>query len=126
MEDKITRRMFMKRTMCAGSALVIFPDFEPGFNLPDNCVNCGVNGKELTSSTSFHLLKKRFCPNCGIDLYSITYPVDATCNCSNPSTGEPTISEKQKHPPCCQVPFPGTALAGSTYKPIFSVADLNF
>lgn len=126
MEDKITRRMFIKRTMCAGSALVIFPDFQPGGNLPANCANCGIHGKELTSSTSFHLLKKRFCPNCGIDLYSITYPVDTRCDCSTPVTGEPTIPGKRKRPPCCQVPFPGTVLAGNTYKPVFIVADLKF
>lgn len=131
METKLTRRKFIQKTISAGSAvsvagLAVFPDLQPYGKAFIRCNNCGVYGKQLTSASSLHLLKKRFCPNCGIDLYSNSYPINKRCSCS---TAGHELSKKKGtryHPPCCQVPFPDNALAGSTNKPVFSVADLKF
>lgn len=126
MKDKITRRQLIKNTMSAGSAMVIFPVFQLDDPLSPSCNNCGFNRKGLTSSAHFHLLKKQYCPNCGIKRFSLTYPVCAQCDQNTAATRRIEIQKKQRYPVCCQVPFPDKALAGKTNKPVFCITDLRF
>jgi len=126
MKGKLTRRKFIGTTIKAGSTLIVFPGFQVDcFGFAD-CDNCQIHGKTLASAESFNLLKKRFCPNCGIDLYFNKYPVCNKSDCSADVIDGVKNTEKQHGPLCCQVPFPDKTLAGSTNKPVFRVADLQF
>lgn len=125
MGGKLTRRKFIKTTMSVGCALVVFPGFQPDCITSTNCENCGIHGQELVSSASFRLLKKRFCPNCGINLYTNSFSIDKKCDCGATVSGI-LKKKKESYPPCCQVPFPDNSLATNTNKPVFNISDLKF
>jgi hypothetical protein len=131
MKTKYTRRRFIQMTIQFGGTVSvagfsILPDLPLADAASINCRNCKATGKMLHTTSSSNRINSQFCPNCGIDLYLNSYPLEKECNCSAATSEALKKNGEQMQPPCCQVPFPGQQLAGCRNKPIFNITDLKF
>ena len=126
MQSRLTRRRFIQKTISVGSAVsvvgvFVIPDFRSFESENVACNNCGFQEKRFGSAILQNLLHKRFCPHCGIDTYTSSFPSDKRCACNSTLQN----AEKLQKPMCCQVPFPAHGLANSS-KPVLRIADLQF
>ncbi len=126
MQSRLTRRRFIQKTISVGSAVsvagvFVIPDLRSFYSDNVTCSNCGLQEQRSGSAFLQNLLHKRFCPHCGINTYTSSFPSDQKCACS----GTLQNTEKFKNPMCCQVPFPAHGLANSS-KPVLRMADLQF
>ena len=123
---RLTRRKFIQQTISVGSAVSVagffaIPDLRSFESENVACDNCGFREKRSNSTILQHLFHKRFCPHCGIDIYTSSFPSDTRCACS----GTYKNTEKIPTPMCCQVPFPAHGVTKSG-KPELHIADLQF
>lgn len=126
MQSRLTRRRFIQKAISIGSTVsvagvIVISDLR-SFE-PENvaCNNCGFQEKRFGSAILQNLLRKRFCPHCGIDTYTSSFPSDKRCACN----GTLQNTETLQNPMCCHVPFPAHGLVNST-KPVLRMADLQF